>query len=52
MKSLMVIKEHILINSYSVAHNELKELKLKIENTVVFDIKSILNESDGNYKII
>lgn len=31
----------------AVAHDEFKELILKTENNVVFDIKSILNETDG-----
>ena len=31
----------------AVAHNEFKQLKLKTENNVVFDIKSILDETDG-----
>ncbi|WP_294931566.1 Vi polysaccharide biosynthesis UDP-N-acetylglucosamine C-6 dehydrogenase TviB [Sulfurimonas sp.] len=31
----------------AVAHNEFKELKLKTDNNVVFDIKSILDEPDG-----
>lgn len=31
----------------AVAHNEFKELKLKTDNNVVFDIKSILDETDG-----
>ena len=31
----------------AVAHNEFKQLKLKIDNNVVFDIKSILDEMDG-----
>ncbi|KLE04661.1 Vi polysaccharide biosynthesis protein vipA/tviB [Aliarcobacter butzleri L353] len=31
----------------AVAHNEFKELKLKTEDNVVFDIKSILDETDG-----
>lgn len=31
----------------AVAHNEFKEFRLKTESNVVFDIKSILNETDG-----
>lgn len=31
----------------AVAHNEFKQLKLKTEDNVVFDIKSILDETDG-----
>ena len=31
----------------AVAHNEFKELKLKTQENVVFDIKSILDTSDG-----
>ncbi|MCT7492504.1 Vi polysaccharide biosynthesis UDP-N-acetylglucosamine C-6 dehydrogenase TviB [Aliarcobacter cryaerophilus] len=31
----------------AVAHNEFKQLKLKTKNNVVFDIKSILDETDG-----
>ncbi|MCG3681423.1 Vi polysaccharide biosynthesis UDP-N-acetylglucosamine C-6 dehydrogenase TviB [Aliarcobacter butzleri] len=31
----------------AVAHNEFKELKLKTNTNVVFDIKSILDETDG-----
>ena len=31
----------------SVAHNEFKQLKLKTKDNVVFDIKSILDETDG-----
>ena len=31
----------------AVAHNEFKTLKLKTDNNVVFDIKSILNDTDG-----
>ncbi|WP_424686278.1 MAG: Vi polysaccharide biosynthesis UDP-N-acetylglucosamine C-6 dehydrogenase TviB [Halarcobacter ebronensis] len=31
----------------AVAHNEFKQLKLKIEDNVVFDIKSILDDTDG-----
>ncbi|MFW3355547.1 Vi polysaccharide biosynthesis UDP-N-acetylglucosamine C-6 dehydrogenase TviB [Aliarcobacter butzleri] len=31
----------------AVAHNEFKQLKLKTDNNVVFDIKSILDETDG-----
>ena len=31
----------------AVAHNEFKKLKFKTNNNVVFDIKSILDETDG-----
>ncbi|WP_323668455.1 Vi polysaccharide biosynthesis UDP-N-acetylglucosamine C-6 dehydrogenase TviB [Aliarcobacter butzleri] len=31
----------------AVAHNEFKQLKLKTKDNVVFDIKSILDETDG-----
>ncbi|MDN5127473.1 Vi polysaccharide biosynthesis UDP-N-acetylglucosamine C-6 dehydrogenase TviB [Aliarcobacter butzleri] len=31
----------------AVAHNEFKQLKLKTDENVVFDIKSILDETDG-----
>ena len=31
----------------AVAHNEFKDLKLKTNDNVVYDIKSILNETDG-----
>ena len=31
----------------AVAHNEFKSLKLKTKDNVVFDIKSILDETDG-----
>lgn len=31
----------------AVAHDEFKELKLKTDKNVIFDIKSILNDSDG-----
>lgn len=31
----------------AVAHNKFKEFRLKTESNVVFDIKSILNETDG-----
>ncbi|MBD3842903.1 MAG: Vi polysaccharide biosynthesis UDP-N-acetylglucosamine C-6 dehydrogenase TviB, partial [Campylobacterales bacterium] len=31
----------------AVAHNEFKQLKLKTDSNVVFDIKSILDETDG-----
>lgn len=31
----------------AVAHNEFKQLKLKTDNNVVFDIKSILDDVDG-----
>lgn len=31
----------------AVAHNEFKQLKLKTDDNVVFDIKSILDETDG-----
>lgn len=31
----------------AVSHNEFKELKLKTNNNVVFDIKSIVQDSDG-----
>lgn len=45
IKELEIQKYEAIV--LAVAHNEFKELKLKTENTVVFDIKSILNESDG-----
>ncbi|MFY4792136.1 Vi polysaccharide biosynthesis UDP-N-acetylglucosamine C-6 dehydrogenase TviB, partial [Aliarcobacter butzleri] len=49
--NLKLIKE-LNIDKYeaivlAVAHNEFKELKLKTDNNVVFDIKSILDETDG-----
>ena len=49
--NLKLIKE-LDTNKYeaivlSVAHNEFKQLKLKTKDNVVFDIKSILDETDG-----
>lgn len=49
--NLKLIKE-IKIAKYeaivlAVAHNEFKELKLKTNENIVFDIKSILDETDG-----
>ncbi|MCR1816811.1 Vi polysaccharide biosynthesis UDP-N-acetylglucosamine C-6 dehydrogenase TviB [Aliarcobacter butzleri] len=49
--NLKLIKE-LNIDKYeaivlAVAHNEFKQLKLKTDNNVVFDIKSILDETDG-----
>ena len=32
---------------YAVAHDEFKNLKLKSNNQVVYDIKSVLDKSDG-----
>ena len=44
--------QSVITNNYdaivlAVAHNEFKELKLKTDVNVVFDIKSILDETDG-----
>ncbi|WP_323594858.1 Vi polysaccharide biosynthesis UDP-N-acetylglucosamine C-6 dehydrogenase TviB [Aliarcobacter butzleri] len=49
--SLKLIKE-LNTNKYeaivlAVAHNEFKQLKLKTNENIVFDIKSILDETDG-----
>ena len=49
--NLKLIKE-LDTNKYeaivlAVAHNEFKQLKLKTKDNVVFDIKSILDETDG-----
>ncbi|QKF81083.1 nucleotide sugar dehydrogenase [Halarcobacter ebronensis] len=40
------LKEYIAI-VLAVAHNEFRKLKLKTKKNVVFDIKSILDKSDG-----
>lgn len=45
IKELNIAKYEAIV--LAVAHNEFKELKLKIDNNVVFDIKSILDETDG-----
>ncbi|MDN5081905.1 nucleotide sugar dehydrogenase [Aliarcobacter butzleri] len=45
IKELNIAKYEAIV--LAVAHNEFKELKLKTGNNVVFDIKSILDETDG-----
>ena len=45
IKELNIPKYEAIV--LAVAHNEFKELKLKTDNNVVFDIKSILDETDG-----
>lgn len=45
IKELNIVKYEAIV--LAVAHNEFKELKLKTDNNVVFDIKSILDETDG-----
>ncbi|MCG3670056.1 Vi polysaccharide biosynthesis UDP-N-acetylglucosamine C-6 dehydrogenase TviB [Aliarcobacter butzleri] len=45
IKELNIAKYEAIV--LAVAHNEFKELKLKTDNNVVFDIKSILDETDG-----
>ncbi|MDK2070756.1 Vi polysaccharide biosynthesis UDP-N-acetylglucosamine C-6 dehydrogenase TviB [Aliarcobacter butzleri] len=45
IKELNIAKYEAIV--LAVAHNEFKELKLKTKDNVVFDIKSILNETDG-----
>jgi len=44
-KELVTSKYEAIV--LAVAHNEFKNLKLKANTNVVFDIKSILNETDG-----
>jgi len=44
-KELKVVKYEAIV--LAVAHNEFKQLKLKTEFNVIFDIKSILDETDG-----
>lgn len=46
------LQENIKVEKYetvvlAVAHNEFKELKLKTTDNVVFDIKSIVDDTDG-----
>ncbi|PZQ04564.1 MAG: Vi polysaccharide biosynthesis UDP-N-acetylglucosamine C-6 dehydrogenase TviB [Aliarcobacter butzleri] len=45
IKELNIAKYEAIV--LAVAHNEFKELKLKTDNNVVFDIKSILDQTDG-----
>ena len=45
IKELNIAKYEAIV--LAVAHNEFKELKLKTDNNVVFDIKSVLDETDG-----
>ncbi|MCG3658945.1 Vi polysaccharide biosynthesis UDP-N-acetylglucosamine C-6 dehydrogenase TviB [Aliarcobacter butzleri] len=45
IKELNIAKYEAIV--LAVAHNEFKELKLKTDNNVVFDIKSILDDVDG-----
>ncbi|MFW2580722.1 Vi polysaccharide biosynthesis UDP-N-acetylglucosamine C-6 dehydrogenase TviB [Aliarcobacter butzleri] len=45
IKELNIAKYEAIV--LAVAHNEFKELKLKTDNNVVFDIKSILDNVDG-----
>lgn len=45
IKELHIAKYEAIV--LAVAHNEFKELKLKTDNNVVFDIKAILDETDG-----
>lgn len=45
IKELNIVKYEAIV--LAVAHNEFKELKLKRDNNVVFDIKSILDNVDG-----
>ncbi|MCG3664078.1 Vi polysaccharide biosynthesis UDP-N-acetylglucosamine C-6 dehydrogenase TviB [Aliarcobacter butzleri] len=45
IKELNIAKYEAIV--LAVAHNEFKQLKLKTDNNVVFDIKSILDETDG-----
>ena len=43
IKELNIAKYEAIV----LAHNEFKELKLKTDENIVFDIKSILDETDG-----
>lgn len=45
IKELNIAKYEAIV--LAVAHNEFKQLKLKTKDNVVFDIKSILDETDG-----
>lgn len=45
LKKLDICKYEAII--LAVAHNEFKTLKLKTNDNIVFDIKSVLDESDG-----
>lgn len=45
IKELNIAKYEAIV--LAVAHNEFKELKLKTDNNVVFDIKSVLDDADG-----
>ncbi|MDK2083880.1 Vi polysaccharide biosynthesis UDP-N-acetylglucosamine C-6 dehydrogenase TviB [Aliarcobacter butzleri] len=45
IKELNIAKYEAIV--LAVAHNEFKQLKLKTDNNVVFDIKSILDDVDG-----
>ncbi|MFW3327416.1 Vi polysaccharide biosynthesis UDP-N-acetylglucosamine C-6 dehydrogenase TviB [Aliarcobacter butzleri] len=45
IKELNIAKYEAIV--LAVAHNEFKELKLKTDENIVFDIKSILDETDG-----
>ncbi|MCG3677064.1 Vi polysaccharide biosynthesis UDP-N-acetylglucosamine C-6 dehydrogenase TviB [Aliarcobacter butzleri] len=45
IKELNIAKYEAIV--LAVAHNEFKQLKLKTNENIVFDIKSILNETDG-----
>lgn len=45
IKELNIVKYEAIV--LAVAHNEFKQLKLKTNTNVVFDIKSILVETDG-----
>lgn len=45
IKELNIVKYKAIV--LAVAHNEFKQLELKTNNNVVFDIKSILDETDG-----
>lgn len=45
IKELNIAKYEAIV--LAVAHNEFKQLKLKINENIVFDIKSILDETDG-----
>jgi len=44
-KELEILKYKAIV--LAVAHNEFRQLKLKTEENIVFDIKSILKNSDG-----
>ena len=45
LKELNIAKYEAIV--LAVAHNEFKQLKLKTKDNVVFDIKSILDDTDG-----